>query len=43
LHDEIGQTLIAAKPNLEMIAPDGSRVTAGRLDDDSIQLLDQLP
>jgi PAS domain S-box-containing protein len=41
LHDEIGQTLTAAKINLKIIAPDVPAKVAGRLDD-SIQLLDQL-
>jgi PAS domain S-box-containing protein len=41
LHDEIGQTLTAAKINLEIITPD---VPAGAIDrlDDSVQLLDRL-
>jgi PAS domain S-box-containing protein len=41
LHDEIGQTLTAAKINLEIIAPDVPAEIAGRLDD-SVQLLDRL-
>jgi PAS domain S-box-containing protein len=41
LHDEIGQTLTAAKINLQIIAPDVPTKLAGRLDD-SIQLLDRL-
>jgi PAS domain S-box-containing protein len=41
LHDEIGQTLTAAKINLKIIAPDVPAKITGRLDD-SIQLLDQL-
>jgi PAS domain S-box-containing protein len=40
LHDEIGQTLTAAKINLQIIAQDPAKM-AGRLDD-SIQLLDRL-
>jgi PAS domain S-box-containing protein len=41
LHDEIGQTLTAAKINLKIIAPDVPARVSGRLDD-SIQLLDRL-
>ena len=41
LHDEIGQTLTAAKINLKIIAPDVPVKITGRLDD-SIQLLDRL-
>jgi PAS domain S-box-containing protein len=41
LHDEIGQTLTAAKINLKIIAPDVPAKITGRLDD-SIQLLDRL-
>jgi PAS domain S-box-containing protein len=41
LHDEIGQTLTAAKLNLKMIAPNVPAAEAGRLKD-SIQLLDRL-
>jgi signal transduction histidine kinase len=41
LHDEIGQTLTAAKINLKIIAPDVPTKSTRRLDD-SIQLLDQL-
>ena len=41
LHDEIGQTLTAAKINLKIIAPDAPARISGRLDD-SIQLLDHL-
>ena len=41
LHDEIGQTLTAAKINLKIIAPDVPAKVTGRLDD-SIQLLDRL-
>ena len=41
LHDEIGQTLTAAKLNLKIIAPDVPPAVAGRLED-SIQLLDRL-
>ena len=41
LHDEIGQTLTAAKLNLKIIAPDVPPAVAGRLDD-SIQILDRL-
>jgi PAS domain S-box-containing protein len=41
LHDEIGQTLTAAKINLKIIAPDVPAKVTGRLDD-SIQLLDGL-
>jgi PAS domain S-box-containing protein len=41
LHDEIGQTLAAAKINLKIIAPDAPAKIGGRLDD-SIQLLDGL-
>jgi PAS domain S-box-containing protein len=41
LHDEIGQTLTAAKINLKIIAPDVPAKVAGRLDD-SVQLLDRL-
>ena len=41
LHDEIGQTLTAAKINLKIIAPDAPARISGRLDD-SIQLLDRL-
>ncbi|MEY2518719.1 MAG: hypothetical protein QOF24_478 [Verrucomicrobiota bacterium] len=41
LHDEIGQTLTAAKINLKIIAPDVPAKITGRLGD-SIQLLDQL-
>jgi PAS domain S-box-containing protein len=41
LHDEIGQTLTAAKINLKIIAPDVPANVVGRLDD-SIQLLDRL-
>jgi hypothetical protein len=37
LHDEIEQTLTAAKLNLKIIAPDVSGTTAG-CPDDSIQL-----
>ena len=41
LHDEIGQTLTAAKINLQIIAQEVPATMAGRLDD-SIQLLDRL-
>jgi len=41
LHDEIGQTLTAAKLNLKTIAPDVPPAVAGRIDD-STQLLDRL-
>jgi PAS domain S-box-containing protein len=41
LHDEIGQTLTAAKINLKIIASDVPPKVTGRLDD-SIQLLDRL-
>ena len=41
LHDEIGQTLTAAKINLKIIAPNVPAKSTGRLDD-SIQLLDHL-
>jgi PAS domain S-box-containing protein len=41
LHDEIGQTLTAAKINLKIVAPDVPAKVSGRLDD-SIQLLDRL-
>ena len=41
MHDEIGQTLTAAKINLKIIAPDVPAKVTGRLDD-SIQLLDRL-
>jgi signal transduction histidine kinase len=41
LHDEIGQSLTAAKINLKIIAPDVPAKIAGRLDD-SVQLLDRL-
>jgi signal transduction histidine kinase len=41
LHDEIGQTLTAAKINLKIIAPDVPAKIGGRLED-SIQLLDRL-
>jgi PAS domain S-box-containing protein len=41
LHDEIGQTLTAAKINLQIVAQDVPEKMAGRLDD-SIQLLDRL-
>jgi PAS domain S-box-containing protein len=41
LHDEIGQTLTAAKINLKIIAPDVPAEIIGRLDD-SVQLLDRL-
>ena len=41
LHDEIGQTLTAAKINLKIIAPEVPANSIGRLDD-SIQLLDRL-
>jgi PAS domain S-box-containing protein len=41
LHDEIGQTLTAAKFNLKIIAPDVPAKISGRLED-SIQLLDRL-
>jgi PAS domain S-box-containing protein len=41
LHDEIGQTLTAAKINLKIIAPDVPAKVSSRLDD-SIQLLDRL-
>jgi PAS domain S-box-containing protein len=41
LHDEIGQTLTAAKINLRIIAPDVPARIAGRLDD-SVRLLDRL-
>jgi PAS domain S-box-containing protein len=41
LHDEIGQTLTAAKINLKIIAPDVPAKVSCRLDD-SIQLLDGL-
>ena len=41
LHDEIGQTLTAAKINLKIIAPDVPAKVSGRLDD-SVQLLDRL-
>jgi PAS domain S-box-containing protein len=41
LHDEIGQTLTAAKINLKIIAPDVPAGIVGRLDD-SVQLLDRL-
>jgi PAS domain S-box-containing protein len=41
LHDEIGQTLTAAKINLKIIAPDVPAKISGRLED-SVQLLDRL-
>ena len=41
LHDEIGQTLTAAKINLKIIAPEVPADAAGRLED-SIGLLDRL-
>jgi PAS domain S-box-containing protein len=41
LHDEIGQTLTAAKINLKIIAPDVPPQSISRLDD-SIELLDRL-
>jgi PAS domain S-box-containing protein len=41
LHDEIGQTLTAAKLNLQIIAPEVLPAMAGRLAD-SIQILDRL-
>ena len=41
LHDEIGQTLTAAKLNLKIIAPNVPATEAGRLED-SIQLIDRL-
>jgi PAS domain S-box-containing protein len=41
LHDEIGQTLTAAKLNLKIIAPDVPAPIISRLDD-SVQLLDRL-
>jgi PAS domain S-box-containing protein len=41
LHDEIGQTLTAAKINLKIIAPDVPPQVIGRLND-SVQLLDRL-
>jgi signal transduction histidine kinase len=41
LHDEIGQTLTAAKINLKIIAPDVPAKVTGRLED-SVQLLDRL-
>jgi PAS domain S-box-containing protein len=41
LHDEIGQTLTAAKINLKIIAPDVPPSIVGRLND-SVQLLDRL-
>jgi PAS domain S-box-containing protein len=41
LHDEIGQTLTAAKINLKIIAPDVPAKVGSRLED-SIQLLDRL-
>ena len=41
MHDEIGQTLTAAKINLKIIAPDVPARISGRLED-SIQLLDRL-
>lgn len=41
LHDEIGQTLTAAKINLKIIAPDVPAEISGRFDD-SVQLLDRL-
>ena len=41
LHDEIGQTLTAAKLNLKIIASDVAAAAAGRIED-SIQLLDTL-
>jgi signal transduction histidine kinase len=41
LHDQIGQTLTAAKLNLKIIAPDAPPAIAGRLGD-SIQILDRL-
>jgi PAS domain S-box-containing protein len=41
LHDEIGQTLTAAKINLKILARDMSAEVTGRLDD-SVQLLDRL-
>jgi PAS domain S-box-containing protein len=41
LHDEIGQTLTAAKINLKMIARDMPAEVTARLDD-SVQLLDRL-
>jgi PAS domain S-box-containing protein len=41
LHDEIGQTLTAAKLNLKIIGPDMPAKVTGRLED-SIQLLDRL-
>lgn len=41
LHDEISQTLTAAKLNLRMIAPDVPPAVGGRLED-SIQIIDRL-
>jgi PAS domain S-box-containing protein len=41
LHDEIGQSLTAAKINLKIIAPDVPAKIVGRLDD-SVKLLDRL-
>jgi PAS domain S-box-containing protein len=41
LHDEIGQTLTAAKLNLKIIAPDVPPAAAGRLKD-SVQIIDRL-
>jgi PAS domain S-box-containing protein len=41
LHDEIGQTLTAAKLNLKIIAPEVPPAVAGRVED-SIQILDRL-
>ncbi len=41
LHDEIGQTLTAAKLNLKIVAPDVPPDVAARIED-SIQLLDRL-
>ena len=41
LHDEIGQSLTAAKINLKLIAPDVPAQISGRLED-SVQLLDRL-
>jgi PAS domain S-box-containing protein len=41
LHDEIGQTLTAAKINLKIIAPNVPAAAAGRLED-SMELLDGL-
>jgi PAS domain S-box-containing protein len=41
LHDEIGQTLTAAKINLKIVAPEVPAQIAGRLND-SVELLDRL-